>query len=147
MFVNCGWELNWKKKKMILTLGGQSQWLSCAPEKHKVSSTGFQHMTSAMLVRCSNQLSDEPTQMWRCQFVGLICSLLTSEWLYSSVENSTAPSLQRSWIPISLKTPEIFNVHIILWDKCWDCSASVRIISSIQLTRIIRPFKEAEKWK
>jgi len=38
-------------------------------------------------------------------------------------------------------------VHIILWDKCWDCSAGVRIISSIQLTSIIRSLKEAQKLK
>ena len=63
-------------KEMILTLAEQSQEFShnsCVPEKFQVSSTGFEPMTSSMPVQCSNQLSDEVTQMRAGQFVWLMC--------------------------------------------------------------------------
>ena len=53
----------------------------------------------------------------------------------SSAGKSITSALQRLWVWIRLKTPEIFQVH--LWDNPWDCPASVRIISSIQQTMII----------
>ena len=146
MFVNCGWEMNWRNDP-------HTSWTISAIflyvhlKNIRCLQRDTEPMTSAMQVQCSNHLSNEPTQIWRGQFVELICSLLTSEWLHGSVGKSTAPSSQRSWIPISLKTPKIFNVHIILWDNRWDCSASVSITSSIQLIRIIRSFKQVEKRK
>ena len=58
---------------MILALAGQFKQLSHEPEKLG-DSTGFEPMTSAMPVQCSNQLSYEVTQ-WRAgQFVGLMFS-------------------------------------------------------------------------
>ena len=89
-------------EEMILTLAGQSQPLSFMYVHLKniryLHWTGFEPMTSAIPVQRSNQHSDEATQTWARQFVRLICSLLTSEWLYSSVGKSTAPSSQRSHI-------------------------------------------------
>ena len=59
---------------MILALAGQFKQLSHEPENFSGDSTGFEPMTSAMPVQCSNQLSYEVTQ-WRAgQFVGLMFS-------------------------------------------------------------------------
>ena len=56
---------------MILALVGQFK-------QNSGDSTGFEPMTSAMPVQCSNQLSYEVTQ-WRAgQFVGLMFSLFLS---------------------------------------------------------------------
>ena len=52
---------------MILALAGQFKQLSHEPE-------GFEPMTSAMPVQCSNQLSYEVTQLRAGQFVGLMFS-------------------------------------------------------------------------
>ena len=43
--------------------------------KNAGDSTGFEHITSAMPVQCSNQLSCEVTQLRAGQFVGLMFSL------------------------------------------------------------------------
>ena len=48
--------------------------------------------------------------------------LLISEWLHSSVGESTKPASLRSLVRIPLKTPKIFQVRIR--DNCWDCPAS-----------------------
>ena len=58
---------------MILALAGQFKPLSHEPE-NSGDSMGFEPMTSAMLVQCSNQLSYEVTQLRAGQFVGLIFS-------------------------------------------------------------------------
>ena len=58
---------------MILALTGQFKQLSHEPEKFS-DSTGFEPMTSAMPVQCSNQLSYEVTQLRAGQFVGLMFS-------------------------------------------------------------------------
>ena len=57
---------------MILALAGQFKQLSHEPEKIQVDSTGFEPMTSAMPVQCSNQLGYEVTQLRAGQFVGLM---------------------------------------------------------------------------
>ena len=82
----------------------------------------------------------------RCEEVILLgscvpCSHLSGFIAHDQLERA----LQRSGIRIPLKTPGIFQVQI--WDNRWDSPASVRISSSIQLIRIIRSFKEAEKRK
>ena len=60
---------------MILALAGQFKQLSHEPEKlNGKNSTGFEPMTSAMPVQCSNQLSYEVTQLRAGQFVGLMFS-------------------------------------------------------------------------
>ena len=55
---------------------------------------------------------------------------------------SSAPALQRSWVRVSLKTPEIFQVHIS--DDRWDCPECVRIIASFisqpHFTNILLPY-------
>ena len=57
---------------LILALAGQFKQLSHEPQKNSGDSTGFEPMTSAMPVQCSNQLSYEVTQ-WRAgQFVETI---------------------------------------------------------------------------
>ena len=58
---------------MILALAGQFKQLSHEPE-NSGDSTGFEPMTSAMPVQCSNQLSYEVTQLRVGQFVGLMFS-------------------------------------------------------------------------
>ena len=60
---------------MILALTGQFKQLSHEPKKF--DSTGFEPVTSAMPVQCSNQLSYEVTQLRAGQFVGLMFS---REW-------------------------------------------------------------------
>lgn len=45
-----------------------------------VSSTGFQPMTSAILVQCSHLQSCEATQMWAGQFVGLVFPWKEYDW-------------------------------------------------------------------
>ena len=55
---------------MTLALAGQFKQLSYEPENFSGDSTGFEPMTSAMLVQCSNQLSYEVTQLRAGQFVG-----------------------------------------------------------------------------
>ena len=48
--------------------------------KNSGDSSGFEPMTSAMPVQCSNQLSYEVTQ-WRAgQFVGLMFSMFAMYW-------------------------------------------------------------------
>ena len=49
--------------------------------------------------------------------------LFKSEWLHGSVGQSTSLVLQRSWLWIPLKTPEIFYMYAEV------CPARVRIIS------------------
>ena len=58
---------------MILALAGQFKQLSHESE-NLVDSTGFEPMTSAMPVQCSNQLCYEVTQLRAGQFVGLMFS-------------------------------------------------------------------------
>ena len=58
---------------MILALAGQFKQLSLNL-KNSGDSTGFEHMTSAMPVQCSYQLSYEVTQLRAGQFVGLMFS-------------------------------------------------------------------------
>ena len=58
---------------MILALTGQFKQLSLEPEKFRWL-TGFEPMTSAMPVQCSNQLSYEVTQLRAGQYVGLMFS-------------------------------------------------------------------------
>ena len=58
---------------MILALAGQFN--NCLMNlKNSGDSTGFEPMTSAMPVQCSNQLSYEVTQLRAGQFVGLMFS-------------------------------------------------------------------------
>lgn len=88
---------------MTLTLASQSQCVSYVHWKvffFWVSSTGFQPMTSVMLVQCSHLQICEATQMRAGQFVGLV--FLWKEWVKDSARGT-----------------------------CWDCPASLRIISSI----------------
>ena len=60
---------------MILALAGQLILSNCLVNlKNSGDSTGFEPMTSAMLVQCSNQLSYEVTQLRAGQFVGLTFS-------------------------------------------------------------------------
>ena len=59
---------------MILALAGQFKQLSLMNLKNSGDSTGFEPMTSAMPVQCSNQLSYEVTQLRAGQFVGLMFS-------------------------------------------------------------------------
>ena len=59
---------------MIFALAGQFKQLSHEPEKCSGDSTGFEPMTSAMPVQCSNQLNYEVTQLRAGQFVGLMFS-------------------------------------------------------------------------
>ena len=56
---------------MILALAGRFKQLSREPD----DSTGFEPITSAMPVQCSNQLSYEVTKLRAGQFVGLILTL------------------------------------------------------------------------
>ena len=66
---------------MILTLAGQSQWLSHIYTWNiQVSSTGFAPMTSVMPVQCSDQLSYEVIQTWAGQIFGIMCSLERNEF-------------------------------------------------------------------
>ena len=66
---------------MILTLAGQSQWLSHIYTWNiQVPSTGFAPMTSVMPVQCSDQLSYEVIQTWAGQFFGIMCSLERNEF-------------------------------------------------------------------
>ena len=55
---------------MILALVAQFKQLSHEPEKLSGDSTGFETMTSAKPVQCSNQLSYEVTELGAGQFVG-----------------------------------------------------------------------------
>ena len=48
------------------------------------------------------------------------------ELMYMSLEG---------WVRTEVKTPEFFQLYI--WDNCWDCPASVRIISSIEETILL----------
>ena len=58
---------------MILALTGQLILSNCLMNlKNSGDSTGFEPMTSAMPVQCSNQLSYEVTQLRAGQFVGLM---------------------------------------------------------------------------
>ena len=58
---------------MILALTGQLS--NCLMNlTNSGDSTGFEPMTTAMPVQCSNQLSYEVTQLRACQFVGLMFS-------------------------------------------------------------------------
>ena len=74
--------------------------------------------------------------------------LLTSEWLHSSVAESSSTASKWSWVRVPLKTSEIFQVHP--WDNRLDCPESLRVISSIQRRRSETHFeREAEgtrKW-
>ena len=69
--------------------------------KNSGDSTGFEPMTSAMPVQCSNQLSYEVTQLRAGQFVGLMFSPLSHLNFSGS------------------------------WDNCLNCPASARIISLV----------------
>ena len=71
--------------------------------KNSGDSTGFEPMTSAVPVQCSNQQSYEVTQLRSGQFVGL-----------------------RSWIQIPLSHLNFSGS----WGNCLNCPASARIISS-----------------
>ena len=71
--------------------------------KNSGDSTGFEPMTSAMPVQCSNQLSYEVTQLRAGQFVGLMFSRERLSHLNFSGS----------------------------WDNCLNCPASARIISSV----------------
>ena len=59
---------------MILVLTGQFKPFFFMNLKNSGDSTGFEPMTSAMPVQCSNQLSYEVTQLRAGQFVGLMFS-------------------------------------------------------------------------
>ena len=80
----------WKKRDMKCGVWNQMKiWsshlldnfkqLSHEPENFSGDSTGFEPMTSAMPVQCSNQLSYEVTQLRAGQFVWLMFSL-KKEW-------------------------------------------------------------------
>ena len=59
---------------MILALAGQFKQYCLMNLKNSGDSMGFEPMTSAMPVQCSNQLSYEVTQLKAGQFVGLMFS-------------------------------------------------------------------------
>ena len=60
---------------MIFALAGQfKQLLSHEPKKFSGDSMGFEPMTSAMPLQCSNQLSYDVTRLRAGQFVGLMLS-------------------------------------------------------------------------
>ena len=60
---------------MILALAGQFKQYFCLMNlKNSGDSKGFEPMTSAMPVQCSNQLSYKVTQLRAAQFVGLMFS-------------------------------------------------------------------------
>ena len=84
--------------------------------KNSGDSTGFEPMTSAMPVQCSNQLSYEVTQLRAGQFVGL---------MFSRERNAS----QRSWVRIPLSHLNFSGS----WDNCLNCPASTRIISSVEI--------------
>ena len=65
------WTLN---EDMTLALAGQFLSNCLMHLKNSGDSTGFEPMTSAMPVQCSNQLSYEVTQLRAGQFVGLMFS-------------------------------------------------------------------------
>ena len=96
--------------------------------KNSGDSTGFEPMTSAMPVQCSNQLSYEVTQLRAGQFVGLMfsrernvvwkkCYMKCGAWNQKS---------QRSWVRIPLSHLNFSGSQ----DNCLNCPASARIISS-----------------
>ena len=60
---------------MILALAGQFKQLSHEPE-NSGDSTGFEPMTSAMPVQCSNQLSYEVTQ-WRGSYLNWVIQFVS----------------------------------------------------------------------
>ena len=83
-------------------------------------STGFEPMSSAMRVQCSDQLSYEVTQLRAGPFV--VCP---SNWLALN----TAAASQRSWVRIPLSHLNFSGS----WENCLNCPASARIISSFNM--------------
>ena len=83
---------------------------------------------------CEVWLGDE-LKKWSSHFLDnlsycLVCAPQKYQASSAGFEPMTsAIALQRSWVRILLKTPDIFQVH--KWDNHWDCPASVRITSSL----------------
>ena len=83
---------------------------------------------------CEVWLRDE-LKKWSSHFLDnlsycLVCAPQKYQASSAGFEPMTsAIALQRSWVRILLKTPDIFQVH--KWDNHWDCPASVRITSSL----------------
>jgi len=108
-------------EEMILILAGQSQWLShmCTPKISDVFNGIRTH--DHYRCRCSAP-TNWAVKPLTCEEVNLLgsfvpCSHLSGFIVQLERHKSAASSSQRSQIPISLKTPEIFNVHILLWDN------------------------------
>ena len=74
---------------MIFALAGQFKQLSHEPEKFSGDSTGFEPMTSAMPVQCSNQLNYEVTQ-WRAGQSDLLC-LISNTALHTTFLSKANP--------------------------------------------------------
>ena len=72
LYMKCG--VLKSNEDMILALAGEFLSNCLMNLKNSGDSTGFEPMTSAMPVQCSNQLSYEVTQLRAGQFVGLMFS-------------------------------------------------------------------------
>ena len=77
-------------------------------------------------VQWSYKLSYEATQMWAGQFVGLMCSReRNDEWKKCFVKCGWEINNEEMIFTLAGQS----QLHI--WDNCWDCLASMMIISSI----------------
>ena len=103
--------------------------------KNSGDSTGFEPMTSAMPVQCSNQLSYEVTQLRAGQFVGLMfsrernvvwkkCCMKCGIWNQVKIWSSHLLDNLSNCL-MNLKN---FSGS---WDNCLNCPVSARIISSL----------------
>ena len=75
---------------MILALAGQFLSKCLMNLKNSGDSTGFEPMTSAMPVQCSNQLSYEITQLRAGQFVGLMFPMKFFRFMRHLLKNCPA---------------------------------------------------------
>ena len=133
--------------------------------KNSGDSTGFEPMTSAMPVQCSNQLSYEVTQLRAGQFVGLMfsrernvvwkkCYMKCGVWNQLKIWSShLLDNLSNCLMNLKISgdstgfepmTPQRSWVRIPLshlnfsgsWDNCLNCPASARIISSVDNSKL-----------
>ena len=117
--------------------------------KNSGDSTGFEPMTSAVLVQCSNQLSYEVTQFKAGQFVGVMfsrernvvwkkCYMKCGVWnqmnknLSNCLMKNSGYSTGFEPMTSTIRIPYALS-HLNFsgsWDNCLNCPASARIISS-----------------
>ena len=104
--------------------------------KNSGNSSGFEPMTSAMPVQCSNQLSYEVTQWRASQFVGLMfsrernviwkrCYMQCGVWNQVKIWSCTGIAEVMGSNPV--ESPEFFR----FMRQFKNCPASARIISSL----------------